>query len=131
MPSLQVNVASVNIKKLDLKVYGIERPMCSVVLTCEGVTHTTEELFGLDPIWEANFEFQVSDPETVKVEGKLMCSGKQLGDMQTYALGTLVKGKPTFKGIIVPGGKVDMMFTAADFGNETEPEGDDSFMDFL
>ena len=105
--------------------------MCKVVLTCEGVTQETEELFGLDPIWEANLEFQVSDPETVKVEGKLMCSGQQLGDVQSYQLNTLVKAKSTFKAIVVPGGKVDMMFTAQDFGLEDEPEGDDAFMDFL
>jgi hypothetical protein len=30
----------------------------------------------------------------------------------------LVVAKPTYKGLIVPGGKVDMMFTAKGFGKE-------------
>ena len=105
--------------------------MCKVVIEVEGKTFETEELFGLDPIWEANFEAEVSDPETVQVKAKLMCAGVQLGDEHTYPLNKLIKGKPTFKAIVVPGGKVDMMWTATDFGDETEPEGDDSFLDFL
>jgi hypothetical protein len=47
------------------QVYGIEKPMCKVVLECEGQTQETKELFGLDPIWEENFTFEVSDPESV------------------------------------------------------------------
>jgi len=47
------------------QVYGIEKPMCKVVLECEGKTQETKELFGLDPIWEEDFTFEVSDPETV------------------------------------------------------------------
>ena len=43
----------------------------------------------------------------------------------------LLKGKQTFKGLVVPGGKADMMFTALDFGNEEAEEEDDAFMDFL
>lgn len=105
--------------------------MCQVVLIVEGVEMRTKELFGLDPIWEEDFHFNVSDPATVKVEAKFMCAGQQLGDTQTYPLNTLIKGKPTFKGIFVPGGKVDMMFTATNFGDEAEAEADDSFMDFL
>lgn len=31
---------------------------------------------------------------------------KKIGDEQTYLLNTLIIGKPTFKAIIVPGGKV-------------------------
>lgn len=30
--------------------------------------------------------------------------------------------KPTFKGLIVPGGQVDMMFTAVNFGKEDVEE---------
>jgi hypothetical protein len=35
-----------------------------------------------------------------------------------YLLNVLVINKPTYKGLIVPGGKVDMMFTAKGFGKE-------------
>lgn len=61
----------------------------------------------------------------------LHCSGQQLGDEQFYSLDKLLKGKATFKGLVVPGGKADMMFTAIDFGSEEAPEEDDAFMDFL
>jgi hypothetical protein len=43
----------------------------------------------------------------------------------------LLKGKATFKGLVVPGGKADMMFTAMNFGNDEPPDEDDAFMDFL
>jgi hypothetical protein len=35
-----------------------------------------------------------------------------------YLLNVLVANKPTYKGLIIPGGKVDMMFTARGFGKE-------------
>jgi hypothetical protein len=35
-----------------------------------------------------------------------------------YLLNVLIIAKPTYKGLIVPGGKVDMMFTAKGFGKE-------------
>jgi hypothetical protein len=35
-----------------------------------------------------------------------------------YLLNVLIINKPTYKGLIVPGGKVDMMFTAKGFGKE-------------
>jgi hypothetical protein len=35
-----------------------------------------------------------------------------------YLLNVLVTGKATYKGLIIPGGKVDMMFTAKGFGKE-------------
>jgi hypothetical protein len=50
---------------------------------------------------------------------------------QTYALDKLLKGKQTYKGLVVPGGKADMMFTALDFGNDEAEDEDDAFMDFL
>lgn len=56
---------------------------------------------------------------------------QQLGDKQTYALHKLLKGKQTYKGLVVPGGKADMMFTATNFGDEEAEEEDDAFMDFL
>ena len=56
---------------------------------------------------------------------------QQLGDKQSYALNKLIKNKQTYKGLVVPGGKADMMFTALDFGNDEAEEEDDAFMDFL
>ena len=43
----------------------------------------------------------------------------------------LTVNKPTFKAIIVPGGQVNMMFTARGFGKEDVPEEDDGLLDLL
>ena len=100
-------------------------------------TYTTKVGIGLDPEWEETTEFTVEDPATQKVEGTfyVKCekngNEQQLGDMQTFALNKLLKGKQTFKGLVVPGGKADMMFTALDFGDDEPEEDDDAFMDFL
>ena len=100
-------------------------------------TYTTKVGIGLDPEWEETTEFTVEDPDTQKVEGTfyVKCekngNEQQLGDMQTFALNKLLKGKQTFKGLVVPGGKADMMFTALDFGDDEAEEDDDAFMDFL
>ena len=56
---------------------------------------------------------------------------QQLGDKQSYPLHKLLKAKQTYKGLVVPGGKADMMFTATNFGDEEAEEEDDAFMDFL
>ena len=56
---------------------------------------------------------------------------QQLGDKQSYALHKLLKAKQTYKGLVVPGGKADMMFTATNFGDEEAEDEDDAFMDFL
>ena len=55
----------------------------------------------------------------------------QIGDECTFLLDKLIKGKATYKGLIVPGGKVDMLFTAETFGLEKAEEASDDFMDFL
>ena len=111
--------------------YGIEKAICQVCLEVEGQTYETKELPGLDPTWEENHEFKISDPSSVKVTAIFKCGGKQVGDTQTYALDKLLKNKPTFKAIIVPGGKVDMLFNATNFGEAEAAADDDSFMDFL
>lgn len=67
----------------------------------------------------------------VQVKGTFYCAGVKMGDTHSYPLNKLIKMKPTFKAIIVPGGKVDMMFKATDFGDEDAPQDDDGFMDFL
>mmetsp|Transcript_17760 Transcript_17760/g.29851 ORF Transcript_17760/g.29851 Transcript_17760/m.29851 type:complete len:1373 (-) Transcript_17760:276-4394(-) len=128
---LRVNVASCNIKKIDLKAYGIDTAICQVCLECEGQHENTKELRGLDPTWEENFYFRISDPATVKVTAFFKCGGKQIGDKQTYPLDKLLQNKPTFKAVIVPGGKADMLFSATNFGDSEAPKDDDGFMDFL
>ena len=46
-------------------------------------------------------------------------------------LNVLIVNKPTFKAIIVPGGQVQMMFTAKGFGKEDAPVEDDGLLDLL
>ena len=126
-----MNVASINVKKIDLKFYGIKKANCTVVVGLDGEEMSTKTLPGLDPEFEENFFFKVSDPATQKLWAKVIMDGQQIGDKQTYPLNKLVKNKDTFKGVIVPGGKADMLVKAIDFGEEQEAETDDSFADFL
>jgi hypothetical protein len=128
---LKIEATSCNIKKIDLKFYGIEKATCQVTLKCNGAEWKTSEERGLDPTWEQHVIFKINDPETDKISAVFHCAGIQLGDEQFYALDKLLKGKQTFKGLVVPGGKADMLFTAVDFGSEEAPEEDDAFMDFL
>jgi hypothetical protein len=105
--------------------------MCEVFLECEGQTANTKSLPGLDPTWEENFYFTISDPETVKMTAYFKCGGIKVGDTHEYPLDKLLQNKPTFKAIVVPGGKVDMLFNATNFGDTEAPADDDGFMDFL
>ncbi|GAX81361.1 hypothetical protein CEUSTIGMA_g8792.t1 [Chlamydomonas eustigma] len=132
---LVVTVTCCNVKKLDLKAYGVAKALCSVKVKLEGKEIHTDVLPGLDPTWEATYEFPVTDENTSKCcasfymgEGETL---KQIGDEQTYLLNVLTKDKPTFKAIIVPGGQVEMMFTARGFGKEDAPEEDDGLLDLL
>lgn len=132
-----MHITCCNIKKLDTKFYNLEKPRCWVTVKLGEQTHTTQVGIGLDPTWEEDVEFEVTNPEEQKVEGTfyIKCekngNEQQLGDMQTFALNKLLLKKQTFKGLVVPGGKADMMFTALDFGDEQAEEEDDAFMDFL
>jgi hypothetical protein len=59
---------------------------------------------GLDPTWEATYEFPVTDENAKCFASFYMGEGetlKQIGDEQTYLLNVLIKDKPTFKAIIV------------------------------
>ena len=102
-----------------------------MTLKCNGAELKTSDERGLDPTWEQHVIFKINDPETDKISAVFHCAGIQLGDEQFYALDKLLKGKQTFKGLVVPGGKADMLFTEVDFGSEEAPEEDDAFMDFL
>jgi hypothetical protein len=132
-----VYITACNIKKLDTKFYNIERPRCWVTVSLGDVKYTTQVGIGLDPEWEEETFFEIADPETDKIGAEffIKCekngNEQMLGDAQSYALNKLLKGKQTYKGLVVPGGKADMMFTAMDFGDEEAAEEDDAFMDFL
>jgi len=128
---LKIAVVACNIKKLDLKFYGIERATCKVVLKYKDLVYESQELPGLDPTWDEEFIFCVDEPESDKISAVFYVKDQLLGDEQHYALNKLIKGKATFKGLIVPGGKADFMFTAVNFGDDAPPEEDDAFMDFL
>lgn len=128
---LKIEVNCCNIKKLDLKFYGIEKATCKVVLKYKDHVYESAELPGLDPTWEEEFIFCVDDPENDKISAVFYIKDQLLGDEQHYALNKLIQGKATFKGLVVPGGKADFMFTAVNFGDDAPPDEDDAFMDFL
>lgn len=108
-----------------------------MTVNCGEQTYTTQVGIGLDPEWEEETFFTIKDPAEDKVEAIFMIkcekngNEQQLGDKQSYALHKLLKGKQTYKGLVVPGGKADMMFTATNFGDDEVEDEDDAFMDFL
>jgi hypothetical protein len=61
-------------------------------------------------------QFDIEDEKSTKATATFfMDEGekqKQIGDECEYLLPVLTKGKPVFKGLIVPGGQVNMMWTA-------------------
>ena len=122
--TLRVEIAMCNVKKIDTKAYGIEKPDCTVVVGVGEKTFTSKTQPGLDPQFDEETTFAIEDPTKEKLSGKFFMNNntKQIGDEQFFNLDKLVKGKPTFKGIIVPGGKVDLMVTAVDFGGEEVEE---------
>jgi hypothetical protein len=133
--TLVVNVASCNVKKLDLKAYGVTKQRSFVVVKVGDKVEQTAVGLGLDPTWEETFEFPVGDEATTKCFVKFMMGAegeeKHIGDECEYLLNVLVINKPTYKGLIVPGGKVDMMFTAKGFGKEDVEVDDSALMDLL
>jgi len=106
-----------------------------VVLRVGDKEQQTTVGLGLDPTWEQTFEFPVADENTTKCFVKFMMGAegeeKQIGDECEYLLNVLVTAKPTYKGLIVPGGKVDMMFTAKGFGKEDVEVDDSAFLDLM
>eukprot|EP00879_Flechtneria_rotunda_P006792 GHRR01007136.1.p1 GENE.GHRR01007136.1~~GHRR01007136.1.p1 ORF type:complete len:154 (+),score=62.85 GHRR01007136.1:146-607(+) len=132
---LVVEVASCNVKKLDLKAYGVTKQRCIVVVKVGGTEQRTSVGLGLDPTWEQIFEFSVADENTTKCFVKFLMGAegeeRQIGDECEYLLSVLTINKPTYKGLIIPGGKVDMMFTARGFGKEEATEDDSTFLDMM
>mmetsp|Transcript_14207 Transcript_14207/g.36461 ORF Transcript_14207/g.36461 Transcript_14207/m.36461 type:complete len:156 (+) Transcript_14207:138-605(+) len=127
MPKLDVEVTSANVKKLDLKAYGVDKAICVVELKCGDKVVRSQKLPGLDPVFEETFNFEFDDIASTKFTGKFFMGSdgneKQIGDEIEFLLNTFVLGKPTYKALIVPGGKVEMLATAVDFGKEPEEAG--------
>merc|ERR1712216_966338 len=132
---LQIELAMCNVKKIDTKAYGVEKPDCTAKVTLNGVSFTTRTEKGLDPQWDQTVVLGVTDPAKDRLSGKFFMNQgeKQIGDEQFFNLDKLVAGKSTFKGIIVPGGTVDMFVTALNFGVEEKEENveDMGFMNTL
>ncbi|KAG1676731.1 hypothetical protein FOA52_005020 [Chlamydomonas sp. UWO 241] len=132
---LTIVVTSVNVKKIDQKAYGIKKQMCQVKITVGDKEVKTANLVGLDPQWEETFEFDIVDEKETKVFSTFYMDTeedqKQIGDVQQFLLPVLIDGKPLYKGHVVPGGVVNMMFTAKGFGKADEPEDTDGLMDLM
>jgi len=132
---LKIEITSVNVKRIDLKAYGIEKARCQVKVKVDNVEKWTSIQIGLDPTWEEVFEFPIVDPEATKCSCTFYMDEKdkqkQIGDEQFFILPLLKKEESVFKGLIVPGGRVDMFFTAYGFGKEQVVEDDSAFMDMM
>eukprot|EP00178_Gracilaria_changii_P019206 TRINITY_DN55806_c0_g1_i1.p1 TRINITY_DN55806_c0_g1~~TRINITY_DN55806_c0_g1_i1.p1 ORF type:complete len:252 (+),score=50.72 TRINITY_DN55806_c0_g1_i1:51-758(+) len=90
---------------------------------------TTQKTHTLTPEWDERFTFDVYNiNDRLTVTAYL---GKDEAGEGFLLLDTLIKGKSTYKGVAVKGGRLDMELKALDFGKEetAEEEGGD-WMDF-
>merc|ERR1712032_1548979 len=82
-PTIKVEIAMCNVKKLDTKAYGIEKPDCTVVVGIEGtdLSFTTQTQRGLDPQFEETATFEVKDVTKDRLFGKFFMNKntKQIG----------------------------------------------------
>lgn len=75
---------------------------------------------------------QVQDPQTEKFKCTLFFGEVQIGLTAEYGMSDLVKMQLKYRGMAVPGGKVDLMLRPLDFGPDAEETEDDmSFLDML
>ena len=118
-----------------LQAYCVAKQHCQVKLKVGDKEVMTTIQMGLDPTFEETFEFEITDEKATKCSARFFMDAepnqKQIGDEQEYILSELIIGKPVYKGLIVPGGKVDMMFTAEGFGKEEEAIDPSSFLDLM
>eukprot|EP00798_Chlamydomonas_sp_ICE-L_P000687 gene687-2119_t len=132
---LCITVTCVNVKKIDLKAYGIKKALCMVKVKVGDKEVKTTIQAGLDPTWEETFEFDIVDEKATKCSAIFyMGEGedqKQIGDECEYLIPELKIGKPVYKALIIPGGKVDMMMTAWGFGKEEEDVDPAGFMGLM
>merc|ERR1712137_1424021 len=122
-------------KKLDMEAYGITERAGRLIVELGDQTYETKAVVGangLDPFWEETFTFNVKDPQTEKFKATLFFGDVQVGLTAEYGMGDLVRNKLKYRGMAVPGGKVDLMLRPLDFGPEEEEEEDDmTFLDML
>jgi hypothetical protein len=94
-----VYITACNIKKLDLKFYGIEKCRCWVTVTLGEQTYSTQIGIGLDPEWEEETFMTIGDIENDKVEAVFYVKDattevvQQLGDKQYFGVSKLLKGR--------------------------------------
>jgi hypothetical protein len=75
---------------------------------------------------------QVDDPATAKYKTSFFLGETQIGLTGEYGINEgLLKNKNKYRGMAVPGGKVDFFLRPLDFGPEEEEEEDMSFLDML
>lgn len=132
---LEVTVTAANVKRLDTKAYNVTSREAWVKLVIGDQEKSTTRVAAptLDPVIEQTFEFDVKDPETDKLTATFYLGDVMIGQPADYLLNGLIQKKLTYKGMAVPGGKVDLSLRALDFGKEEEKKeaSDDSFFDFL
>jgi len=135
MPQLEITATGCNCKKLDMDAYGITDRAGWARVELGDQKFETKHVVGangLDPIWEETFVFEVSDPSTEKFKVTLFFGEVQIGLTAEYGFSELIKNKLKYRGMAVPGGKVDLMLRPLDFGPDEEEEDDDmSFLDML
>mmetsp|Transcript_26055 Transcript_26055/g.56884 ORF Transcript_26055/g.56884 Transcript_26055/m.56884 type:complete len:146 (+) Transcript_26055:111-548(+) len=131
---LEIQVAGFNVKKIDTKAYGVTATNCFVKMKVGEKEVVTTSINGaLDGQWDSTFSFPIEDEAKTKcfVTFHMGVEGKQIGDAQEYLLPLLTKDSPVYKGLIVPGGKVDMHFKAVGFGEPPKEVDVDGFLDVL
>merc|ERR1712137_9487 len=135
MPQIEITATGANCKKLDMDAYGITDRAGWLRVEVGDQKFETKRVIGangLDPIWEESFIFEVNDPQEDKFKTTLFFGEVQIGLTAEYGFTGLFKNKLKYRGMAVPGGKVDLMLKPLDFGPEEEEEEDDmSFMDML
>ena len=133
MSKLEVTVTAANFKRIDLKAYGVVTKEAWVKLTLGEQEKSTTRVAcpTLDPIFEQSFVFEGVDPENQKLTATFFLGDHQIGQPTDYILNSLTKGKLTYKGMPVIGGKVDLMLRAIDFGKEEEKKEEEEGGDFF
>ena len=125
--TLEVEVTQGNAKRVDPDTLNKEESKGGawVKLWMGDQEFKTEELPGLDPVWEKVFKFEVTDPETDKLNVQFFLGKLQIGLDGCFVLDGLKKKVSTYKALAFPGGKIDFQLRAVDFGKEQEEEEDD------
>jgi len=127
--TLEVSVDRANMKNSD----KVERcdPMVKMVLGSQTLQSTMIK-GTLTPEWMERFTFQVTDPQTEKLEVTVYL-GKDEAGAGTLVLSELKQGSSTYKGVACKGGKLDMTLRAVDFGKTADAPAEENadWMEFM